>query len=316
MCPPSSCVPRWRIRRRPNSLPPYWRAVLHFGPTDGYTRFRDQMLVLSARNIPHKIISWAGRKTVYAPPLHARMANTELREFLAETPEKAPPRVPACAYSYLTTLALVPLILWHGWRGGWWNAPPFLPPPETWAAAGVLDTVKVRIFDQWYRLVTATTLHADDSHLWGNVAFGALFLTLLARLTGAGKALWLSLAGGVLANAASVFLRDAPARSMGFSTVLFASVGIMAGIMACRETQRRRAILPVAGAAGILALLGTEGANTDYMGHLAGFFCGLALGIFEAWHGPKNQGRGGQILAAFCALLLPVSAWLWAFARG
>ena len=130
---------------------------------------------------------------------------------------------------------------------GWWPpVPDFLPPPQTWFNAGVLDNVLVRVYGQFYRLATALTLHADLRHLWGNIAFGALFLTLLARLTGVGRAVWLTLIGGILGNGLTVLFRPRAVTSLGFSTALFAAVGVLAGMMAGRQTQRRKAILPIA----------------------------------------------------------------------
>lgn len=48
---------------------------------------------------------------------------------------------------------------------------------------------------EWYRCVTALTLHADSQHLFGNVLFGAPFLILLCRRVGLGLGLFSYLAG-------------------------------------------------------------------------------------------------------------------------
>jgi len=140
-----------------------------------------------------------------------------------------------------------------------------------------------------------------------------LFLALLARLTGVGRAVWLTMLGGILGNALTVLLRPRAVVSLGFSTALFASVGALAGLMASREAQRRKAVLPIAAGAALLAMLGTEGENTDYAAHVAGLVCGLALGLAEGWRLRRGWPALPQIPAGLLALALPVLAWWWAF---
>ena len=306
----------WRIRRRPNSLPLGWRPVAGSQGYTRYTSFREWLLVLNACGIPHQTAQMGGREYIYVPALYENIALTELGAFYRETTTPAPAPTPLRVFphAFLAVLALLPVILWHGWRMGWWHAPQPLPQPELWSGAGVLDIVRVRVFNEWYRTVTALGLHASLTHLCGNVAFGSIFLTLLARLTGVGRAIWLTLLGGALGNALTVLLRPHPVLSMGFSTALFASIGAIAGFMANQQSGRRKAMLPVAAAAALLAMLGTEGENTDYAAHLAGLACGLALGAFEAWR-VRNQRPGlGQWSAAAAAFLVVCVAWWRAFA--
>lgn len=249
------------------------------------------------------------------PPLLEGIALAELAEFSAESHKAVPAPTPLRVYrhSALAALFLLPLLVWHGWRAGWWPAPLFLPPPDTWAPAGMLDNVLVRIYDQYYRLATALTLHVSLTHVWGNVAFGALFLSLLARLTGIGRALWLTVAGGIAGNALTVVLRPRAVTSMGFSTALFAAVGALAGFMAMHSGQRRKAALPVAAGVAILAMLGTEGENTDYAAHIAGLCGGLVLGAWEAWRTQKRWPALPQLPAGALAAALLAGAWYWAF---
>ena len=306
---------RWAVRRRPGSLPSFWRNIT--GPTGlaDYTQRRDWRLVLSACSIPHVLSVFQGREYIYVPPLLEQAALREVTDFDAERGGSASalPPLPVHPYGGLTAFFLLPLILWHGLRMGWWPAPDFLPPPQTWFSVGVLDNVLVCVYGQFYRLATALTLHADLRHLWGNVAFGALFLALLARLTGVGRAVWLTMLGGILGNALTVLLRPRAVVSLGFSTALFASVGALAGLMASREAQRRKAVLPIAAGAALLAMLGTEGENTDYAAHVAGLVCGLALGLAEGWRLRRGWPALPQIPAGLLALALPVLAWWWAF---
>ncbi len=305
----------WRIRRRPNSLPLNWRPVACLQGTTGYSRFRDWLLVLNACSIPHQTIQLNGREYIYVPALFEKMAFRELGDFARESTAPAPAPQPLLVFphAYTAALALLPIILWHGWRIGWWSAPSLLPPPEMWRDAGILDAIRVRVFSEWYRTVTALSLHASLTHLCGNVAFGAIFLTLLARLTGIGRALWLTLLGGALGNALTVALRPSPVLSLGFSTALFASIGAISGFMACQQQGKRKAMLPIAAAAALLAMLGTEGENTDYAAHLAGLGCGLLLGALEAWLVQKRVARPNQWVAGAATALICITAWWLAF---
>lgn len=278
-------------------------------------RFRDGLLVLNACNIPHKTISLSGREQIYVPPLLEDIALAEIAEFSEESYRSEPVSTPTPMHRHyaVAALFLLPLLVWHGLRVGWWPAPSVLPPPSTWANAGMLDNILVFIYGQWYRLGTALTLHVGITHLCGNLAFGALFLSLLARLTGIGRALWLTVAGGIIGNGLTVLFRPKLVTSMGFSTALFACVGTLAGFMAMHHNQRRKAVLPIAAGIAILAMLGTEGENTDYAAHIAGLFSGMVLGMWEAWRLQKNWPALPQLLAGTLAVALPVAAWIWAF---
>ena len=75
--------------------------------------------------------------------------------------------------------------------------------------------------------------------------------------------------------------------------------------------ERKRALL--AAGAALLAMLGTEGENTDYAAHVAGLVCGLALGLAEGWRLRRGWPALPQIPAGLLALALPVLAWWWAF---
>lgn len=174
----------------------------------------------------------------------------------------------------------------------------------------MLDSIRIRLFQEWYRVVCSLTLHADALHLGGNILCSVFFLPLLARLTGVGRALWLTALGGSLGNAVSLLLRSADVLSMGFSTAVFACIGVQAGIMAAHEQQRRAAFLPLAAALALLAMLGTAGEHTDSVAHCGGLACGLLLGLREAG---RRLSRLRQIASALATALLFVGAWYLAF---
>jgi rhomboid protease GluP len=81
---------------------------------------------------------------------------------------------------------------------------------------------------------------------------------------------------------------------------------------------QRRWILPVAAGIALLALLGTEGKNTDLGAHLFGFVYGFALGLIAEYlvgrHG--RPGRGLNVLLAMASAMVVIAAWWVALAGG
>ena len=303
----------WRVR--PAFIPAFWRNITGARGLTSYRQRRDWRLVLSACGIPHRLSQFGGREYLYVPPLLEHAALRELTDFDAERGRAPIPPAPVHPGWKLAGCFLLPLLVWHGMRVGWWPAPDLLPPPRLWLPAGALDTLEVRLHGEWYRTITALTLHADAAHLCGNLAFGALFLALLSRGAGLGRALWLTMAGGIAGNCLTVLLRRQPVESIGFSTALFACVGALSGLMAMRGAGRREMLLPVAAGAGLLAMLGTEGERTDYLAHVAGLCAGLALGMGESLRQKRKWPTPPQWIWATLAILLPVLAWWRAFAR-
>ena len=108
-------------------------------------------------------------------------------------------------------------------------------------------------------------------------------------------------------------------RSVGASTAVFGAVGILAALSLVRHRHylQRRWLLPVAAALALLALLGTEGKNTDLGAHLFGFVSGIVLGLV-AEHQVGKHGRPGMVLNALLSLsciIVVVLAWWVAVAE-
>lgn len=305
----------WHWRIRPAFIPPFWRNITGAPGFTSYRQRRDWRLVLSACGIPHRLSQFCRRECLYVPPLLERSTLQELAAFDAEYHRPPIPAPVIHTHWKLTGFFLLPLLIWHGMRTGLWPVPDSLPPPCLWLPAGALETLQVRLHDQCYRVVTALTLHADAVHLCGNLAFGALFLALLARGAGVGRAVWLTLAGGILGNCLAVALRRHPVESIGFSTALFACIGVLSGLMAIHHMERRKMLLPVAAGAALLAMLGTEGEHTDYLAHVAGLCAGLLLGMAEGFRLRHGWRALPQWAAAVLAIALPVLAWWQAFSR-
>ena len=317
---------QYNFRRRPIRLPFAWRNIS--GPTGlaSYAQWREWRLVLDACRIPYRFIFRHGQYHLYVPPLLERLALNELQGYAAEAVRPRAPhsQAPTNPLAPLSLIFLLPLLLWHGLRAGWWAAPSGLPPVSTWLPLGSLDSVMLDVYGQYYRLFTALTLHTDASHLMGNLTFGGIFLFLLARRCGIGHALLLGVVGGAAGNALSLVLHSLPSAaaslleqgpysSIGFSTALFALIGALAGTISWQQ-DKIRMLWPVAAAVGLLSMLGAGGGNSDYPAHICGLVVGILLGLGKGYGQSRHWPEPPQWLAGLTALCLPITAWRMAFA--
>lgn len=168
---------------------------------------------------------------------------------------------------------------------------------------------------QWRQCVTALTLHGDLTHLLSNLTIGGIFIILLCRELGSGLAWSLLLVSGTFGNLINAWVQSPAHRSVGASTAVFGAVGILAAISMVRHRYflQRRWFIPVAAGLALLAILGTEGKNTDLGAHLFGFLSGVACGIITEFL-VGRYGRPGAVLNFLLAVLsgaLVVGAW-WA----
>ncbi|NOT01765.1 MAG: rhomboid family intramembrane serine protease [Phycisphaerales bacterium] len=167
---------------------------------------------------------------------------------------------------------------------------------------------------QWWRTVTALTLHADAAHLIGNVVVGGLFGLFAAQLLGPGLA-WLSiLIAGAAGNSINCWIRLTPHMSVGASTAVFAALGIVAAYSWTRRPDVTSSTLgrwsPLVGGVVLLGYLGAGGTRTDVGAHVAGFCCGLALGLLHGRTGGQAVSSArAQLVFGTVALALLVIAW-------
>jgi membrane associated rhomboid family serine protease len=186
-----------------------------------------------------------------------------------------------------------------------------------WLGAGRLEAGRV-IAGEWWRTVTALTVHIELDHLGGNLVFGAFFGYFAGRYLGRGVG-WLAiLVAATLANALNALLQSPAHRSIGASTAVFAALGLLTAYTwrrgFLRETPWRARIAPIVAGIGLLAFTGTAGENTDLFAHLFGFIMGFGTGLALArwariaW----LRSRRRQMVCAGTALATVVAAWVWA----
>lgn len=188
----------------------------------------------------------------------------------------------------------------------------FTSPTLSWFERGGADAERIMDGEFW-RAVTALTLHADTVHAISNAFGAALFLGAAAGTLGPGLACALVLLAGAGGNFANAVLHGSSHISVGASTAIFGAVGILGGSAMARQRSaqvgRRRAWVPIGAALALLAMLGTEGENVDLMAHLFGFLLGAVLGILIAFAKPAAWSRSAQRVCGSAALAVIVYCW-------
>ena len=163
------------------------------------------------------------------------------------------------------------------------------------ASQGQYDSVKVHA-GEWWRSVTATSLHSDIRHLASNVSTGLIFLGLAMVEYGAGQALLAMTLAGALANGVGLLLRPGPYFGLGASGAVMAALGLIA-VRAFRwqEWRDRPALATARGivAGGLLLVLLGFSPQGDVLVHVAGFVLGCAFGLLlKPFVGfPRRQSR-------------------------
>jgi membrane associated rhomboid family serine protease len=184
--------------------------------------------------------------------------------------------------------------------------------PTAWFDAGRADARRI-LDGEWWRTVTALTLHSDASHLVSNLVAGVFLATAVCRTVGPGVGAWLVLLAGAGGNALNAALRGPPHVSVGASTAVLGAVGVLSGLATVRVVREGRGIgrawVPFAAGIGLLAMLGSS-ENTDLGAHFFGFVVGTVAGAVTALvplPGPGVQ----RVLAALALAVVPL-AWLLA----
>jgi len=191
--------------------------------------------------------------------------------------------------------------------------------PEWWADAGTLSPKAVLEQGQWWRLVTALTLHADLAHIGANLASGICFGFFLLPMFGTGFTWSAILLSGTLGNLFNaLFYRGEPHFSIGSSTAVFGSLGILVGaqiaaqLASSRKLRFWEIIVPIGAGAALLAYLGVGDKDqpVDFMAHFWGLIAGVPIGALGEYFRVKQRLPSTvQRLLATAAIALPVCCW-------
>jgi len=248
-------------------------------------RIDEWATVLAAAGIPYRSRS---RLDGWALIVAARDADAALetldaydRENRVETPEArraavAPIRG-AASVGAIVGLALIAFFAVSGPRAD----------RSAWFVRGGASAERI-VAGEWWRTVTALTLHADAPHVVSNAAASAVLIGAVSYQFGPGVGLWLVLLAGIGGNALTAIVRGAHYESVGASTALFGAIGILAATQAMargRLPLARKRWRVIAASLALLALLGA-GPDADLVAHLFGLLIGGGLGLVAALVGP------------------------------
>jgi len=279
-------------------------------------KLKSWLLVLQSRQIPCRSEKRHDKWEIVVPVTQYRNACHELQQYESENRNWPPPppkerRLHENTASTLWILIL--LAIFHNITQHQFNL--FGSQLINWMELGHAHAEKI-LNGEWWRLITALTLHSGPLHLAGNIALGGIFMVRLCWLLGSGRAWFLVLCSGALGNLLNAVVQSPDHRSIGASTAVFGAVGLLATInmFHFRSHLHRRWPLPLAAALGLLALLGASGENTDIGGHLFGFLSGICLGLITEYCGQTTTHPWKQINTCLALLVsgLVLGAWVLA----
>lgn len=257
--------------------------------------------------------AWNGEAwALYVAAADESAATAQLRRYDHENPPRGRPAPPEPLHrgAWLGSLAYAGIVLLVGFLAGGsaFNA--------DWFEVGALRTEPVRSGEFW-RAVTALTLHVDVGHLLSNLGFGTVFGLLAGQLLGPGVAWGSVLAAAAAANLLNAGIQPEMHASVGASTAVFATLGLLAAYAWRRRSgaSERRAYrwAPLVAGVFLLAFTGAGGEHTDVLAHLTGFAMGALAGVLHAaW--PAPRGAAAQVLAGSASIAIVAAAWACALA--
>ncbi len=210
----------------------------------------------------------------------------------------------------------------------------FSPAAEWLRDRGSADAARI-LAGEWWRCITAATLHADDAHLLSNLVSGYFILNLINHRLGMGTVMLLATICAALDNFLVALFSGPGHVSLGFSSVVFCALGLLAAVetlalwrrrrehaartglsprdQAIRFVQLRR-LSPLISALFVAVLVGL-GEGVDVKAHFYGFGLGTALGLTTGWLPASLRRIPAQALLGTLTCLLYGLAWALA-ARG
>jgi membrane associated rhomboid family serine protease len=269
----------------------------------------DRALVLAAVQIPYEIVADSVSCALVVPAPFSAQAMQQLTQYDDENPPAVAAKPAQITYQnavpgllgYALTICVVAAIVTSASL------------TQDWYLAGRVDGTLIRA-GEWWRTITALTLHSGLQHLVGNLAFGLFFGLFAGRLLGSGVA-WLAIVlSAATGNALNTLLLESTHRAVGASTAVFATLGLITGFVwrgkLMRQDRWPYRVGPIVGGFALLMYTGTGSENTDIGAHLMGFLCGLAGGVLLAAARRHLPGRWLQFGCGLAAIAIVSGAWL------
>lgn len=165
-----------------------------------------------------------------------------------------------------------------------------------------------------WTLVTAIFVHANLTHLFGNMIFLYVFGNTLERFTDSRRMLSTFFLGGVLSFLLSLPFFPPEATFIGASAAIFTLTAV---VMLLKPLKFSWLLLMPVGLVAVLYFLYNAVAvyyhvqsNVAYISHIIGFSIGLPLGIAWSPQWKKNLLISIALLGAYFALLSFITSYL------
>jgi len=273
---------------------------------------RERALVLQAVGTAYQVRREADEFTLAVAATDAARSRAEIDAYTMENSDWRNARPAARqradgwngVLGFVAVLAVMPVLQqWHAFGVNWFSVGK--------AHAGLIRQ------GEWWRTVTALTLHVDLEHVLSNLVIGGLVGLFAGQSLGSGLA-WCSIViAGALGNFLNAWVRPPDHTSVGSSTAIFAALGLLAAYAwwqrRTRRTSRLERWAPLVGGVLLLSFLGTGGGRTDVPAHVFGFLCAVPFGALcgKLGDGVVSTPRA-QFLFGLSALAVLVIAWAFA----
>jgi rhomboid protease GluP len=279
---------------------------------------REAALGLAAKDIPYSIDRMGREWVIRVDTEHADAARSELAAMEAERQQRkiAPPA------PVLEKVRPLPIFIALWVLSGFFFAQQTLP--ASWTDSGVAISRRIVGEGEWWRCITALTLHGDLPHLIANLGTGLLFAAFLQPLLGTGWTWVLILLSGTLGNLINAWgYRNAAHGSLGASTAVFGALGILVGLEFWAKwshpdhRNRWTLVVPVGAGLALLAYLGVgdESKRVDITAHLFGLVAGVPLGVLAGML-RLRQRTNERMQVVLAASVFFVVALSWMMATG
>lgn len=268
-------------------------------------------LVLSSSDISHRVGPGpTGGFNIQVAKKDLLRAEYELHLFKAENEDWPPSPAEVHSYSPLfranAFLIIGLLALLYTITGPWSDH-------STWFIAGSANSKAILAHGEYFRIITALTLHADIVHLLGNCILGGILLHYFLLITGNGLGLTSVLFASAAANFINAVAHGPGHNSVGFSTAVFSVIGILS-ILNYRQYRFRRPLrvmMPLMAGSALLAMLGSSGERTDLGAHFFGLVTGFGTGglLLVLRFTQLRENLALQFTLGIFAIGLPFFAW-------
>src|SRR5438445_12600842 len=182
-------------------------------------------VVLAAGNIPHRLHpgldGWALIVAARDVEAAREALDTYDRENIADTADVGADAVAPVRGAAVVGVAVALLLI------GFFAVTGTRASRSTWFERGGADAERI-VAGEWWRTVTALTLHADAPHVIGNAGASAVLVGAVGHQLGPGVGLCVLLLAGAGGNALTAIAHGTRHDSVGASTAMCGAIGILA----------------------------------------------------------------------------------------